>query len=200
MLRVGLTGGVASGKTTAGEFFAKLGAAVFDADRIVAESYEPGQPGTRAVSELFGKEFVRPGGAVDKARVAARVFQDDAARRQLEAAIHPLVVSELRKRFAAAEKEGRNVAVAEASQIFEAGYENEFDRVVLVVSPEIARMKRWREKGLEPEELSRRMAAQVVENEARKKADDVIVNTGTPEELREKVEALFAGWNRGPGT
>lgn len=198
MLRVGLTGGVASGKTTAGQFFAKLGAAVFDADRIVAESYEPGKPGARAVSELFGKDFLRAGGAVDKAKVAARVFQDAAARQRLEAKIHPLVASEIRKRFFSAEKEGRAVAVAEASQIIEGGYEKEFDRVVLVVSPEIARMKRWREKGLDPEELSRRMAAQVVENEARKKADDVIVNAGTLEELREKVEALFAGWRRGP--
>jgi len=195
-----LTGGVASGKTTAGEFFAKLGAAVFDADRIVAESYEPGKPGARAVAELFGRDFLAAGGAVDKAKVAARVFSDAAARRQLEAAIHPLVVSEIRKRFGSAEKEGRAVAIAEASQIFEAGYEYEFDRVVLVVSPEIARMKRWRDKGLDPEELSRRMAAQVVENEARKKADDVIVNAGTPEELREKIETLFAGWSRGPGT
>ncbi len=198
MLRIGLTGGVASGKTTAGRFFAELGAAVFDADRIVAESYEPGKPGARAVSELFGREFLRTGGAVDKAKVAARVFSDAGARRRLEAAIHPLVVSEIRKRFASAEKEGRAVAVVEASQIFEAGYENEFDRVVLVVSPEIVRMKRWREKGLDPEELSRRIAAQVVENEARKKADDVIVNAGSVEDLGAKVSALFGGWSREP--
>ena len=194
MLRVGLTGGVASGKSTAGEFFASLGAAVFDADEIVAGLYGPGKAGSRAVEELFGKRFLAESAAVDKARLAREVFSDAAARRRLEAAIHPLVIAEIRKQFAAAEEKGSRVAVAEASQIFEGGYEKEFDRVVLVVSPDVVRMKRWREKGLAPEELTRRIAAQVVENEARKKADDVIVNGGTVEDLRRKVGELYSSW------
>jgi dephospho-CoA kinase len=194
MIRVGLTGGVSSGKSTTGKFFAKIGAPVFDADRIVAELYEPGMAGTRAVEELFGKEFLTSRKAVDKARLAREVFTNSGARKRLEGAIHPLVIAEIRKRFAAAEKKGAAVAVAEASQIFEGGYEDEFDRVVLVVSPEIVRMKRWREKGLDPEELTRRIAAQVVENEARKKADDVLVNAGTTDDLQKSVEALFDAW------
>ena len=198
MLKIGLTGGVSSGKSTAARFFAELGAAVFDADQIVAGLYEPGAPGTKAVAELFGGEFLSPGGAVDKPRLAREVFRDSAARKRLEAAIHPLVVEEIRRRFSAAESEGRPAAVAEASQILEGGYEKEFDRVVLVVSPEIVRMKRWRDKGLDPEELARRMAAQIVETEARKKADDVLVNAGTVEELRQKVADLYSGWASAP--
>ncbi|MGH9442109.1 MAG: dephospho-CoA kinase [Thermoanaerobaculia bacterium] len=194
MIRIGLTGGIASGKSTVGEILARLGARIFDADRIVAELYDPGNPGARAVEELFGREFFSVNGAVDKGRLAGKVFADSAARSRLESAIHPLIVEEIRKLFSIAEKKGTAVAVAEASQIFEGGYENEFDRVALVVSPEIIRMKRWREKGLDPEELARRMAAQVVENEARRKADDVIVNAGTVEELRLAVERLYAGW------
>ncbi len=194
MLKIGLTGGISAGKSTAGKILAELGASVFDADAIVAELYAPGGAGARLVSELFGKDFLAPGGAVDKATLGREVFADAAARRRLEHAIHPLVVAEIARRFTAAEKQGTAVAVAEASQIFEAGYESEFDRVVLVVSPEIVRMKRWREKGLEPAELARRMAAQVVENEARKKADDVIVNAGTVEDLRKTVTSLYARW------
>jgi dephospho-CoA kinase len=173
---------------------ADLGASVFDADRIVGDLYASGNVGARAVEELFGNEFLMAGGAVDTERLAREVFADAVARRRLEAAIHPLVVAAIRERFAAAEKEGAPVAVAEASQIFESSAEDEFDRVVLVVAPDIARMKRWREKGLEPDELARRMAAQIVENEARKKADGVIVNAGTIQQLRNEVERLYAGW------
>lgn len=194
MLRVGLTGGVSSGKSTAGKIFAELGAATFDADEIVARLYEPGKPGARAVERIFGKDYLGPEGAVRKERLARHVFSDSGARRRLEQAIHPLVIEEIGRCFAAAKAAGARVSIAEASQIFEGGYEDEFDRVALVVSPEIVRMKRWREKGLDPGELTRRMAAQVVENEARKKADDVIVNAGTLEDLRRKVEALYSAW------
>jgi dephospho-CoA kinase len=151
MLRVGLTGGISSGKSTAGKFFAGLGAAVFDADEIVAGLYGSGKAGAREVGRLFGEEFLTPDGAVDKPRLAKQIFSDAAARRRLEAAIHPLVAEEIRRRFGSAEEEGRRVAVAEASQILEGGYEREFDRIVLVVSPEIARRKRWRERGHFPD-------------------------------------------------
>ncbi len=191
MITIGLTGGVSSGKTTARLFFAELGAAVADADEIVAELYAPGGKGARAVEKLFGAEFLDRRKAVDHGKLAERVFRDAAARRKLEEAVHPLVIAEIRRRFAEMEAKGARLGVVEASQIFEGGYEKEFDRIVLIVSPEILRMKRWRVDGLEADELARRMTAQIVENEARKKADDVIVNAGTVEELRAKVEAVY---------
>ena len=191
MIKVGLTGGVSAGKTTVRLMFAELGAAVADADEMVAELYAPGGRGAQAVERLFGAEFLDRRKAVDHKKLADSVFADSAARRRLEEAIHPLVMDEIRKWFGQVKKKGAPLAVVEASQIFEGGYEKEFDRVVLVVSPEIVRMKRWRVDGLDAGELARRMAAQIVENEARKKADDVIVNAGTVEELRAKVEALY---------
>jgi dephospho-CoA kinase len=191
VIRVGLTGGVSAGKSTAGKFFAELGAAVIDADAIVAGLYRPGHGGARAVAKTFGREFLAANGGVDNKKLAAAVFADAAARRRLEAAVHPLVVEEIRKWLREAAKKGAPLAVVEASQIFEGGYGSEFDRVVLIVSPDIVRMKRWREDGLAADELASRMAAQIVENEARKKADDVIVNAGTLEDLRAKVEALY---------
>jgi dephospho-CoA kinase len=197
MLRVGLTGGVAAGKSSAGRFFAEMGARVHDADEIVAGLYAPGRPGAAAVAGLFGPELLDSRGAVDKKKLAALVFEDSAARQRLEEAIHPLVREEIGRRFASDAAAGAKVSIVEASQIFESGSENEFDRVVLVVSPEILRMKRWRENGIASDEVARRMAAQIVENEARKKADDVLVNAGTLDDLRAKVAALYESFVSG---
>jgi dephospho-CoA kinase len=191
MLKIGLTGGVSSGKSTAGKFFSELGAAVLDADAIVEGLYRPGAAGTREVEKLFGSEFLDRRHEVDRQKLARKVFADPAARRTLESSIHPLVMEEIRRWFGKSRAKGTQVAVVEASQIFEGGYEKEFDRVLLVVSPEIVRMKRWREDGLSGEELARRMAAQIVENEARRKADDIVVNAGTLADLRTRIEALF---------
>ncbi|HEY0783498.1 MAG TPA: dephospho-CoA kinase, partial [Thermoanaerobaculia bacterium] len=89
--RVGLTGGLASGKSTVASWLRDAGFQVYDADKIVADLYRPGEPGARAVAELFGPGALKPDGSVDHRAVAARVFSDDDARRRLEAAIHPLV-------------------------------------------------------------------------------------------------------------
>jgi len=196
MLRVGLTGGIASGKSTAGKILHDLGAAVFDADAIVAELYAPGAAGSRAVAELFGGDVLAPDGSAAKAVLARLAFSDPDARRRLEAAIHPLVVAEIRRRFAQAERAGAAVAVAEASQIFEGGYAKEFDRVVVVASPDAARGARAAARGVPAEELRRRSAAQIAPAEARVLADDVVENAGSPEELKEEVAALYARWIR----
>ena len=94
--RIGLTGGLASGKSTVAKLLAEAGFQVVDADEIVAELYAPGQPGARAVAEKFGANYLDRGGAVDKPRLARLVFSDDAARGTLEAAIHPLVRASFR--------------------------------------------------------------------------------------------------------
>jgi dephospho-CoA kinase len=194
LLRVGLTGGVSSGKSEVGRILRELGAAVFDADRIVAGLYEPGQPGARIVAELFGTEFLSAAARVDRPRLAARVFTDPGARERLEARIHPLVAAEILRRFADAERGGFPVAAAEASQLLEGGYAKEFDRVALVVAPAGSRRKRWLDRGLDPEDLSRRMAAQLPEDAARELADDVIVNAGSLTDLRRTVETLYRSW------
>jgi len=200
VLRIGLTGGIASGKSTAGKILHDLGAAVFDADAIVADLYAAGAPGARAVEELFGREAIAPDGSVAKAALARVAFSDPAARRRLEAAIHPLVVAEIRRRFADAERGGAPVGVAEASQIFEGGYAKEFDRVVVVAAPDEARRARAAARGLPPGELGRRSAAQIPPAEARALADDVVENAGSPEALREEIAALYARWVRSGAT
>lgn len=195
MRRIGLTGGLASGKSTVAALFAAQGAAVFDADRIVGELYEPGAAGAVAAKELFGAAVEDEQGRVDRSRIALLIFGDPAARRSLEARIHPLVRDEIERRFRDAEARGFSVAVAEASQLLESGTEGRYDRVVLVVAPESERIRRWSEKGGDAADARRRMAAQISPEEARSRATDVIVNDGTLADLAGKVEGLFRTWS-----
>lgn len=194
MLRVGLTGGLASGKSTVASELARLGAAVFDADRIVAELYGPDGEGTRAARELFGDQVLDAGGAADRGRIASIVFADGEKRRALEARIHPLVGREIQRRFAEAAAAGKPVAVAEASQMLEAGIESRYDRVLVVVAPEAERVRRWEAAGGNAEDARRRISAQISPAEAAARASDVLVNDGTREDLRRKTEELYRRW------
>jgi dephospho-CoA kinase len=194
VLRVGLTGGLASGKSTVARRLAELGAEVFDADRIVAELYASGGAGEAAAWDIFGEQIYDEHGAVDRARLARLVFADPAKRRMLESRIHPLVGEEIVRRFADAERRGVPVAVAEASQLLEAKKEDRYDRVVLVVAPEEERIRRWSAKGGDRDDARGRIAAQIPAEEARLRATDVLVNDGTLEELKKKVDELYRRW------
>ena len=196
MLRVGLTGGLASGKSTVAAMLRVLGADVFDADEIVRGLYAEGGAGARAAGELFGDRVLGADGRVDRARIAEIVFSDPAARHALESRIHPLVRAERARRFAEAERRGAAVAVAEASQIFESGTESDYDRILTVVAPDSERLRRWEEKGGNAEDARLRMAAQISADAARARSHDVLVNDGTLEDLRRRVEDLYRGWTQ----
>jgi dephospho-CoA kinase len=173
---------------------ADLGAEVFDADEIVRGLYAPGGAGEAAAVELFGPEVLGADGRVDRARIARMVFSDPERRHRLEARIHPLVRDERARRFAEAERRGADVVVVEASQLFEAKSEPEYDRVLLVVAPETERLRRWERKGGDVEDARRRIAGQIAPSEAFDRADDRIVNDGTLEDLRRKVEEVYRSW------
>ncbi len=124
--RVGLTGGLASGKSTVARRLAAAGLTVVDADRLVAELYRAGQPGAAAVAGALGREFLTADGAVDKGAVARLVFSDRAALERLESAVHPLVA----RRFAEIAAGTEGVAVLEATKLVEAGLDETLDLVV----------------------------------------------------------------------
>lgn len=191
MLRIGLTGGLASGKSTVAGMLRELGAAVFDADEIVADLYRPGADGALAVRELFGEAALDPSGRVDRLAVAELVFSDPRRRRELEAKIHPLVRREIERRFAAAQKSGAPVAVAEASQLLEAQTESQYDRVLLVTAPKDERVRRWVSRGGQAPDAERRISSQISPDEASRRAADILVNDASLGELRAKVEALY---------
>jgi dephospho-CoA kinase len=194
MLRVGLTGGLASGKSTVERLLAERGAVVFDADDLVRELYHPGGAAVHAARDLFGDAALDGSGAVDRARIAEIVFHDPAKRRALEARIHPIVREERERHFAQAAWAGAKVAVCEASLLFEAGTEAEYDRVLLVVAPVEERIRRWVGKGGTEEDARRRIAVQVPAEEAAKRAHEIIVNNGSPEDLRRQVDEVWGRW------
>ena len=198
MLRVGLTGGLASGKSTVAAIFRELGAAVFDADLIVKELYRPGSAGSKAAQELFGDGMLDAKGGVDRGRVALVIFKDPAKRKALEDRLHPLVRDEIGRRFALAEKRGAIVAVAEASQLLESNTEAFYNKVLLITATEAERIKRWVEKGNDVADARRRIAAQITPEEAAKRVTDVLVNDGSLETLRRKVQTVYLQWTTPP--
>ena len=185
-LLVGLTGGLAAGKSTVAALLAELGCTVVDADRLVAELYRPGEPGAAAVADLFGREALAADGGVDHRALAARVFADPAARRRLEAAIHPLV----RERFRATAAAATGIVVLEATLLVEAGWADAFDAVVTVEAPRELRLARAIARGSSPEEAERRLVAQGDGEARRAAADHVLTNDGDTEALRRQVGEL----------
>jgi dephospho-CoA kinase len=185
--RIGLTGGLASGKSTVAKLLSEAGFEVVDADAIVHQLYQPRSAGTDAVVELFGPQYLDKRGAVDKAKLARLVFDDAVAREFLEAAIHPLV-----RAFRRVSESANAPAVLEATRLVEAGYAPDFDLIVTVEARAERRLERALARGMAREEAFRRLAAQGDGVERRKAAHREIVNDGSPAELRAAVAALVA--------
>lgn len=194
MLRIGLTGGLASGKSSVARLLAERGAAVFDADALVHDLYRPGGAADWAARDLFGDAVLDADGQVDRTKVSEIVFHDADKRRALEARIHPLVREERERRFAQAAWAGARVVVCEATLLFEAGTESEYDRVLLVVAPLEERIRRWVAKGGSDEDARRRIAAQIPPEEAAKRAHETIVNAGSPEDIERQVDEILRRW------
>lgn len=188
---VGLTGGVGSGKSTAAEMFEALGAAVVDTDAISREL--TGAQGTAmpAVRAQFGPEFVAADGSLDRDRMRRLVFADAAAKRRLEAILHPLIRAQSRARVAAARAP---YVVLVVPLLLEAGgYRDLVDRVLVVDSGEEQQVERVaRRSGLAADEVASIMAAQLARAERRARADDVLSNDGSIESLRRQVADLHA--------
>lgn len=185
-LLLGLTGGMASGKSTVARLLAEEGFTVVDADRLVAELYSPGEAGSQAVAELFGESYLRADGGVDHPKLARLVFSDQRARQRLEAAIHPLVRGRFRDLAAATD----GIVVLEATLLVEAGYGEDFDLVLTVEAPEALRLERAVARGMEPAEARARLTAQGDGARRRQGADREIVNDGGLEDLERAVSAL----------
>lgn len=186
-LLLGLTGGLASGKSTVARWLEEAGFLVVDADRVVADLYAPGGRGAAAVSELFGEEALTKGGAVDRPKIASRVFADDEARRRLEQAIHPLV----RQRFREIAEAAEGVVVYEATLLVESGHCEAFDLVVSVEAPEEQRLAWAVGRGMGEASAKARLAAQGDGARRRERADRILHNDGSLEDLRWKVDALI---------
>lgn len=186
---VGLTGGIGSGKSAAAEEFARLGASVVDTDAIAHELTRAGGGAIPEVERLFGSEVIGADGAMDRAKVRARVFADPAAKRALEALLHPMIRDESRRRIASAK--GPYVLHVVPLLIESADYRMRVDRVLVVDCPEALQIARVRARsGLSEAEVRAILASQTTRAERLAAADDVIDNGGSLDALREQVAAL----------
>jgi dephospho-CoA kinase len=190
-VRIGLTGGVASGKSTVSRILRELGAVVVDADEVARAVVAPGTEGLAAVVTEFGPEVLDGEGALDRRALAARVFGEGSARRRLEAIVHPLVRAEGR-RLEAAAPPGRLV-VHDIPLLVESGQAGDFDVVVVVDVPEDVQVDRMvRDRGWSEEEARGRLAAQASREDRLAVATYVIDNTGSLADLRSRVEEVYA--------
>lgn len=192
ILKVGLTGGLASGKSTVAGRLRESGIAVLDADLVVRDLYREGGAGARAVAEAFGPEFLAADGSVDRRKLSARVFHEPAALARLNDLIHPLVHAAQAEWFRDLEAKGGKVGVVEATLLVETGGRERFDVLVTVSAPAGVRLERAvaREPGADANEFQRRMAAQFSDAAREQVADIVIRADGTKEDLRKRADSL----------
>ena len=193
ILKVGLTGGIASGKSTIGRILRELGATVVDADDIVRQLYQPGQRGYELLRRFYGDQILTSDGAIDRVRLSEIAFADPDAANTLNALIHPIVVEEEHRRMRERELEGGpdEIIVVEATLLLESGGKKRYDRIVVVdVEPE-EQVRRGVARGMDEGEVRRRMARQLPREERLAAADYVLSSEGSLEETRSRTEELF---------
>ncbi len=188
-VRVGLTGGFGTGKSTVAEIFRELGAEIIDADELARECLQPGRKECREVVEEFGEKILSPDGTIDRQVLAGVVFNDSAARDRLNRIVHPAVIREMNRRLASAPGP---VTVAVIPLLFETGLEGGFDYVVAVsADPNTVRERTSSARGMTAEEIERRRASQLPLEEKARRSDFVIDNNGPLAETRRQVEEIW---------
>ena len=186
---VGLTGGIGSGKSAAAAEFERLGAAVVDTDAIAHELTQAGGAAILELERIFGRDAITKNGAMDRDKMRARVFADPAAKKALEALLHPLIREESRRRIAAAR--APYVIHVVPLLVESPDYRSRVDRVLVIDVPEDLQVERVRSRsGLSEAEVRAIVAAQAPRAQRLAAADDLIENRGTIEALREQVAAL----------
>lgn len=192
MLKVGLTGNIASGKSTVADVWRALGAHVVEADDLARRAVEPGTEALEAIRRRWGTAVIGGDGRLDRAALRDIVFRDPLERQRLEQIVHPAVRRLRDQAFRAAEASGERLVVADVPLLYEVGMEREFDVVVLVDAPEDVRQERLvRHRGLNAAEARRMIDAQMPSDRKRAHADVVISNDGALEELHARARTVW---------
>lgn len=192
MLVVGLTGGIASGKSTVSRMFEDAGVPVICADELAREAVKPGSAGLREIARVFGSDVIAGDGNLDRVAMARLVFEDPGRRKILEGIIHPRVAEEKIRRLKEYEQQGHKLAIVDVPLLYESGWEDAFDLVVAVYVPEGVQVDRLaRRDGLSPEEIRSRIAAQMPVEEKRARAARVVDNSGTEADTYRQVQILL---------
>lgn len=189
---IGLTGNVASGKTSVARIFGELGAVVINADDVAREAVMPGSPALKELLREFGEEILTPSGSLDRRVVRDLVFRQPEARERLNEIVHPVILDLIREMIDAEQVKGTEMVVIDAPLVYETGIEDWFDLIVVVDAPEEIRMERLvRRKGVPPDVARGMIASQMDPVEKRRRADYVLENNRTREELRRGSIALY---------
>jgi dephospho-CoA kinase len=197
VLRVGLTGGVACGKSTVAKMFAELGANIVDADTIAHALYRPGQEVLQELVKHFGPEILKPDGELDRAKLATLVF-DGGRVEELNKIVHPAVIRQQDQWMRSlGEKDPYAVAIVEAALILEAGAKDHFDRIMVVTCKPAQKVTRFAQRtGMSADaaraDVERRNKAQMSDEEKARRADFVIDNSGPVEEARHQVQRIYS--------
>jgi dephospho-CoA kinase len=190
---IGLTGGIASGKSLVSQQLAELGATIIDADKLGHESYQQGTDTYREVIEAFGQDVVGPDGEIDRRALGSKVFGNPEARKRLEGIVWPAIRRLAKERIEKLRGEGVSAVVLEAAVLIEADWLDIVDEVWLVlVEPEIARQRVVDRNGLTPEEADKRIGAQLTNDERRPYSQVTIENNGTLDQLRTAVDEAWS--------
>lgn len=191
ILRVGLTGNIACGKSTVAGYLAELGCQVLDLDAIGHQCLLSGEPTQREVVTVFGEAILRADGSVDRRALGALVFNDAEARRRLEAILHPAIRGREQQRVdEIAASSGSGIVVSEAALFYETGAQDRYHRMVVVTAPDEVRLQRLEDKGLGTISANQRMASQMDQYRKAELADYVLDNGTTLEEIHEATRRL----------
>jgi dephospho-CoA kinase len=205
LLKIGLTGGIATGKSAVGKIFVKLGAHLIQADAVAHDLMQPGRPVYKEVVHHFGREILNPDGTINRPRLAAAAFPTGNAPgriKELNEIVHPSVIDYKNKWMEEISRRDPNaIAIVEAALILEAGTASRFDHLIVVTCRPEQRIQRFAQRtGISEEaaqaEVTRRMAAQIPDEEKIKTADFVIDNSGSLDETEQQVRKVFAGLSR----
>lgn len=188
----GLTGGIASGKSTVARMFAALGARIIDADRIGHEMLQPAEPTHQQIIERFGREILNAAGEIDRRRLGSMVFADPTRLAELNAIVHPAIIARVEERsrqfFA---EDPRAPVIVDAALIYETGIGGNFRKIIVAwCRPEQQVERLMAKTGLSHEQAAQRIAAQMPVEEKRRRADFVIDCSGSKENTRRQVERV----------
>jgi dephospho-CoA kinase len=193
MLRVGLTGGIATGKSTVGAMFVELGCHLIESDQITHQLFEPGQAVHAAVVQQFGKRILARDGLIDRRILGDIVFRDPQARAKLNSLVHPAIIQRQQEWLKEMESQDPGgIAIVDAALMIEVGTYKNYDKVIVVTgSPEIQRERLRARSALSEEQIESRIRSQMPTEEKIKYADFVIDNSGSIESTRAQVERVY---------
>ena len=193
MLKIGLTGGIGTGKSLVTSFLQEQGANVINADLLGHEAYLPGTVGFKQVVSEFGEDIVGKDGHVDRQKLGPIVFSDQSNMDRLNAIMHPLIKDMIQTQLDDVEGKGQIIAIVEAAVLIEAGWESLFDEIWVVAADEEEIISRLASRnGLSREDAQKRINSQMTSIERSAYGDVIINNTGSVEDLKENVESLWA--------